>query len=305
MTERRVFDTVLIVDWSARSSASPKRGAADAIWWAVARGGAVEKPVYVRTRAEAVEQLGGFLAAEADAGRRVLAGFDFAFGYPAGLAALLTGRDHALALWEWLAREVRDGPDNANNRYAVAEAMNAAFDGLGPFWGRPQGWNHPGIPVRASARHGAHPPERRITEGRVPGAKSVWQLAYAGAVGSQVLLGLPALERLRNDPRLAGRIGVWPFDNGFDLPEAGIVLAEIYPSLLQREVRARMAPGQVLDAAQVATLSLALHRFDIAEGLSPLFSPPPGLSDAEFRAVTREEGWILGAGAADVLSSAL
>ena len=43
--------------------------------------------------------LADLLAAERAAGRRVLAGFDFPFGYPRGFAAALTGRAEALALW--------------------------------------------------------------------------------------------------------------------------------------------------------------------------------------------------------------
>ena len=160
------------------------------------------EPDYARTRHEALDRLARLIAEELDAGRRVLVGFDFPFGYPAGVARHLTGRASALALWDWLAARIEDAPDNANNRYDVAAAINAAYPGLGPFWGRPSTWDYPTIPVKASARtHGStHPAERRIADHRAMGAKTVWQLAYAGSVGSQMLLGLPALKRLAHGP---------------------------------------------------------------------------------------------------------
>ena len=55
----RLFDSHVIVDWSARSAPSPKRDSADAIWWTGVRDGHAESPVYARTRAEAVAALAG------------------------------------------------------------------------------------------------------------------------------------------------------------------------------------------------------------------------------------------------------
>ena len=53
---------------------------------------------------------------------------------------------------------------------------------------------------------------------RARGAKTVWQLAYAGSVGSQMLLGLPALKRLVADPLIEGRAAVWPFETACAYP---------------------------------------------------------------------------------------
>ena len=136
-----LFHTHIVVDWSARSKPSPARETKDSIWWATARitrrGVRVRKPEYARTRHEALDRLAGLIGGELKAGRRVLVGFDFPFGYPAGVAEHLTGKASALALWDWLAAEIKDAPDNGNNRYEVAAAFNDAYPGLGPFWGRP------------------------------------------------------------------------------------------------------------------------------------------------------------------------
>ena len=313
MIERTVplFHTHIVVDWSARSKPSPAKPTKDSIWWATARisrgGVGVEKAHYARTRHDALQHLAQTIGGELDAGRRVLAGFDFPFGYPAGVARHLTGRASALALRDWFAERIRDGEDNANNRYDVAAAINAAYPGLGPFWGRPSTWDYPTIPVKASARtHGnAHPAERRIADHRAMGAKTVWQLAYAGSVGSQMLLGLPALKRLATDPRIGGRAAIWPFETGLRAPEAPAVIAEVYPSLLREEVRARRHEGEILDSAQVRVNADAFARLDAAGGLAPLFAGAPGLGAAERRLIEIEEAWILGLGHEEALKRAL
>lgn len=304
-----LFDSYLIVDWSARSRPGPVRPARDSLWWTLARreGGRIvaEAPAYARTRAEAIERIASLLDAERRDGRRVLAGFDFPFGYPAGVAARLTGTASALALWRWLAAEIEDDAQNRNNRYAVAERINRLYDGVGPMWGRPGTWNHPDLPATARERRGTgHPAERRLAEQRAKGAKTVWQLAYAGAVGSQVLLGLPALERMRADPRLAGHVAVWPFETGLVAPQAPIVLAEVYPSLIREAVAAGRQEGERLDAAQTRINALAFARLDAAGELAPLFAGPPDLAPPQRRLVETEEAWILGLEAADRLAAA-
>lgn len=300
-----LFDSHVVVDWSARNAPSPAAPTKDAIWIGVSRNGVSDDPVYLRTRAEAVDWLVRFLGQEAGAGRRVLVGFDFPFGYPAGAAARICGSDRALDLWEWFTQRVQDGPDNVSNRFAVAEEINAKFDGLGPFWGRPDTADFPAIPTRASDRVGTdHPSEHRLADARAKGAKTVWQLAYAGSVGSQVILGLPALCALRAAPALQGQTAVWPLETGLTVPDAPIVLAEVYPSLLQKQVQSARHADEVLDRAQVRVTAQTLARLDHAGGLAALFAGPEGLSAAERDQIVREEAWILGAGAEPALIAA-
>ena len=99
MAYRWKFDTHIIVDWSARSRPSPARPTRDSIWWCAAAHGVAGNPEYARTRHEAIDRLAAFLAAELGADHRILVGFDFPFGYPAGVARHLTGIASAFALW--------------------------------------------------------------------------------------------------------------------------------------------------------------------------------------------------------------
>ena len=85
-----LFDAYVMVDWSG--AATPCRGK-DSIWYAVllrdgaeTRQTALENP---STRQQATEELCDRLAALVADGRRVLAGFDFPFGYPCGTAERL------------------------------------------------------------------------------------------------------------------------------------------------------------------------------------------------------------------------
>ena len=305
----RLFDTHVVVDWSARSTPSPAKPRKDSIWWAAAdtETGKTRAPEYVRTRYEAVEQLAILVAGELDEGRRVLVGFDFPFGYPAGVAERLTGRASGFELWGWLAHRIEDAKDNDNNRYEVAAKINRKYPGAGPFWGRPSQWDSPmDIPIRARerTRRERHPPERRIADRRAQGAKTVWQLAFAGSVGSQVLLGLPAIERLIADRRIEGRGEVWPFQTGLRTPRTPLVFAEIYPSLLREKIHARKERDEILDRAQVRVTAEAFARLDARGGLAPLFDGAPDLSADERRLVEAEEAWILGLGHEDALARA-
>jgi hypothetical protein len=62
-----------------------------------------------------------------------------------------------------------------------------------------------------------------------------WKLLGTGSAGSQALTGIPVVRRLRDDPLLAARAQVWPFETGLrPLGRAEtsgrLIFAEIYPS---------------------------------------------------------------------------
>ena len=307
-----LFHTHIIVDWSARSKPSPVKPTKDAIWWAVARVDAgnvtVYEPEYARTRCCALQRLSHLIAEELDSGRCLLVGFDFPFGYPKGVATHLTGEASALTLWDWLDKRISNQPDNKNNRFDVAAKINAHYPGDGPCWGRPHKGSYPTtIPRRKAERteRGYHPCEHRAADKCAKNAKTVWQLFGAGAVGSQVLLGLPALKRLTADSSLVDRIRVWPFQTGLQTPEARAVIAEVYPSLLKKQIDERKREEEIPDRAQVRVNAEAFARLDAGGQLAPLFHGAPWLTRAQRAVIETEEGWILGLGHEEALAGVL
>ena len=284
------FDRVAVLDWSAAST--PKRGR-DSIWLGVAApdGTSCEN---LPTRALAEARLAALMQDTLTSGTRLLLACDLSFGYPAGFAQAVTGQASALAVWDWLTTHIRDDPANRHNLRAVAAQANAHFGGGGPFWGNGARAEVPGLPRRKPALPEGLT-EFRLTEqvARAQGLhpKSCWQLAGAGAVGAQNLVGLPVLARLRAG--FAGQVAVWPFEAA-DTP---IVLVETYTALVDDAVRARDATT-VRDAAQVTLLAQAVRAVAQAGTLPALFTAPPPQT-------LPEEGWIFGLGHGAELARAL
>jgi molybdopterin molybdotransferase len=282
------WDTILMVDWSGGNDTG-RRPRKDAIWAAVAREGEPAIPrVYLRNRAVAGEWLADLLDAELRAGRRVLAGFDFPFGYPAGFAERLTGRADALAVWGWMAEHLEDAPAG-NNRFELAGRINGMFPGVGPFWFNAGAQEIPHLPRKGRARDGHGMAERRAVELMAKGSFTCWQMGGAGAMGSQVMTGMAALEQLRR--AFPGQVAVWPFEP-LDRP---VAFVEVWPSLLDRAVKAAMREGGIRDAVQVRVLARAVAAAARDGRLAALLDAVP-------EEARREEGWILGAGAEAALA---
>ncbi|RKF14629.1 molybdopterin molybdenumtransferase MoeA [Roseovarius spongiae] len=277
----RGFDSVLVTDWSAASAPAPKRPSKDAIWIGLSRDGVEHEPLYCRTRHEAEARLATLIDEERAAGRRLLAAFDFPFGYPAGFARRVTGSDDPLALWDWLETRIEDDESGRNNRFEVAETLNALFDGPGPFWGKTHRDRWPGIPYAKRGVSFDAVAEKRACDRAARAASSCFQLCYHPTVGSQALMGLPMLARLRRRPGVA----VWPFGDWQDAP---VVLAECWPGLIERAVRHAQTGGEeIRDRAQVRLLARALARLPVPELQAMMTGLPPE---------AREEAWILAAG---------
>ncbi|SFS64192.1 molybdopterin molybdotransferase [Sulfitobacter marinus] len=277
-----VFDTFVVIDWSGGNDtgASPRK---DAIWAGVTCNGQGQDPVYLRNRTVAEAWIVDLIRAELEAERRVMIGFDFPFGYPAGFAEALTGYGDPLALWDWFEARIEDGPDT-NNRFDLAAEVNLGLgDGKGPFWfnGLPDR-DIPGLP-RTKDGYANPFSGKRQAETRAKGAFSCWQMGGAGAVGSQVFMGLPVLSRLRK--RFHGMINVWPFEQ----LKHPVAFVEVWPSLT---VVGDIPDGMIKDAWQVQELAhqmSGLSDVALAEMLD-LYAP--------------EEGWIFGLGFEDRMKSA-
>jgi hypothetical protein len=142
-----------------------------------------------RSRSELIAHLVGL--AEDD--HRLVAGLDFAFSFPQAYCAerrWKTGRE------VWAAIDLE------------GEALLGRCEA--PFWGR------------TGKRRPSHPAAYRRSELSVHGAKSVFQIGGAGAVGTGSLRGMPHLLEL-----VEAGFSVWPFDD----PKLPVVV-EIYPRAL-------------------------------------------------------------------------
>jgi hypothetical protein len=309
-----LFDAYLIVDWSA--SAIPKKGR-DSIWigFGRRRGRSLQMAPSSNplTRVSAVDEIQPRLEALVAERCRVLVGFDFPYAYPSGLARALGWRPEAQVgewrfTWDRIIAAIRDAPDNANNRFAVASALNAEMGrrSPGPFWGGPPRCEtatfKPTSPPFPYALEGLTAPlaRHRLAEQamreRGQQVQETWKLLGRGSVGSQALMGIPRVAALRAAPRLAPHSRVWPFETGFVAdPEPGR-----RPFLLHAEIWPRVAPFEddptkVKDEIQVECLVRWLAQHDDDGALGTLLDAPPRLADAQRMACVREEGWILGA----------
>jgi hypothetical protein len=284
-----------MVDWSAATK--PATGP-DSIWVGVIKRNVRFQMAFEAhnpsTRVEAEALLASTLDDLKRNRERVLVGFDFPLGFPRGTAAALKA-DGApwRALMDFVAKEVKDKPDNSNNRFQVGAKMNRLMTGGAfPFWGAPARDEQSMLSAKRVREHRDDDlPEFRLTEETLKGPSSIWKLYYQGSVGGQTLTGLPVVKRL-HDKRAAK---LWPFETGWrpltvaDLSEIDAVCAEIYPSLLG----AKPAPGEIKDQAQVRAACEHFRALDEKGQLGALFGPAK--DDVRRDVVENEEGWILGA----------
>lgn len=302
-----LFDAYIMVDWSA--AAKPALGP-NSIWIGMlvkdARLKLQFKAVNIDTRLNArafIEDMVGKLAKRGD---KVLLGFDFSLGYPAGTAKALgldtTKQAPWAAMQAHLATRYKDKADNNSRpRFAIAAGLNYTISkGPFPFWGTPPADKATTLSTTKSEFTPDKPvAEFRLAEQRlraIPGAspKSCWQLYGAGSVGSQSLTGIPHVHALRQSLPNAR---IWPFELGEGGPlTAGmldgidVVIAEIYPSL----IKPKPEPGEVADEAQVRQIARHYADLDEKSALGAAFSTGKSLSEEQIAIITGEEGWILG-----------
>lgn len=288
-----IFDRYVTVDWSA--ACRPCAGK-DSVWICSlgVDGCRARNP---STRGNAVAMMLELLSESAARRERVLAGFDFPYGYPAGLAAGLGLNGPAWrAIWDLLAAEVADDPDtNVNNRFEVADDLNCRLGRQATFWGRPPSRRYEHLQAGRTVTYRADGTTSGIGQWR--GVEELlrsqrrwpqpaWKLLGAGSVGGQSLTGIPVVARLRFASALKAVSRVWPFEPiPIDLLARGpaIVHAEVWPSLYPDF---RQASGACKDEQQVRHLAWKLRSLDHADILRDMMSSLPPQS--------REEGWILG-----------
>jgi hypothetical protein len=292
---QRLFQAYVMVDWSA--AAKPSTGP-DSIWIGVLKRNVRFQMAFEShnppTRAGAERLIESILDDLGRKNERALLGFDFPLGFPRGTAeALKLNGPPWRALMQFVTKEVKDKPDNANNRFQVGAKMNRLMTGEAfPFWGAPARDEQSMLSSKRPREHRPEDlPELRLADQAVKGAASIWKLYYQGSVGGQTLTGMPVVHRLR-DKRDAK---IWPFETGWrplqpaDLAGVAAVIAEIYPSMFAVKPQGR----EIKDEAQVRGACERFNALDEKGQLASMFGPAK--DDPRREIVEREEGWILGA----------
>ena len=295
---KRLFGAYIIVDYS---SAEGKKTGESSLWIGVMKRDVRFRLSYEAhnpaTRAEGLALLRGLLADLKKRGDRVFLGLDFALAFPRGTAKKLALKGEPWAgLWEFLAKNIVDKPDNSNNRFQVAAKMNRLMtDEAWPFWGGPKSAAQKWLSTLKPETLGDFP-ELRLTEEILRKTKkitpkSLWQMHGAGVAGGQAMLGIVALQGLLKD---GGK--VWPFETGFGaldedaLSDVPVLAAEIHSDLYP----GTGASGEVKDATAVRLTAEAIADLDDKGQLGALFAAPKALKDSQAPVAENEEGWILG-----------
>lgn len=293
----RIFDNYIMVDWSAASK--PNTGN-DSIWI-----GVFKRDVRLQlrfeyfnppTRIAAYEKLLELLHAFAKRDDKTLLGFDFGLGYPQGTAKALKldGAPHK-ALYDFLSREIKDKPDNSNNRFSVAAMMNRIISGTAfPFWGCPPRDVLKTLQPKKTVPHTNDTlAEMRICDLAAKATSPVWKLYSPGSVGSQTLTGIPYVNKILNE--ISGA-KLFPFDIGFkpidkgDLDDVSVVITEIYPSML----KTKAIDGETKDLTQVRAIGEYFATLDDNDKLGSLFGGLAKIDENQKLAIESEEGWVLG-----------
>ena len=139
--------------------------------------------------------------------------------------------------------------------------------------------------------------ESRLTRN---GIQETWQLFGRGSVGSQALVGIPYVYKLRRHVGLDTISRVWPFETQFTTtPSCNrgpfILHAEIWPGLVNQRTQELTANGWIRDRAQVRIMCQWAAECDNEGTLGQFFERPNGLDQQQVQSCIEEEGWILGA----------
>ena len=301
-----LFDAYIMVDWSAASK--PVTGA-NSIWIGIlakdARLKLQFRAVNIDTRLKAREFLEDMVGKLTKRGDRVLLGFDFSLGYPAGTAEALglklDGKAPWQAMHEHLACEAEGQAGQFQRplrhcRRNELRRLERTVSVLG----------RPGARCRLDAgQHEARLYGRPLAG--IPDRRSLSARQQAGPAEIGLAAGLyrqrrqpvpdrefPMSTRLRETWPGAR---IWPFE--FDpaeplteeaLTDVNVVITEIYPSL----TKAKPESGETMDAAQVREIAHHYASLDEKGALSGAFSTAKTLEPAENTKIQAEEGWIPG-----------
>jgi len=314
-----LFDIYIAVDWSARNTPSPNKPSKDSIWVGEKHSKHnTQKETYFRTRSECIKYLETLLQNAIYHKKRVLVGYDFDFGFPAGFATSLSLQGNYppwKLLWDYLTHIVHDNEQNNNNRFEVAAHLNSlcindSYKEVGPLWGCPTNQSfqplHPKSPLYPFKTKSGHVLRKsRWTELRESKTQPVWKLIGTASVGGQTLIGIPMLNKLRNTFELEPYSKIWPFETGFnpesrDVGTPFILHVEIWPGILSTRLDSLI---EIRDQAQVRATVGWIAECDRNGTLSELLGLPQDLEIEQQKDCIDEEGWVLGSGYSKTLST--
>ena len=182
----------------------------------------------------------------------------------------------------------------------INSALSTSREAAGPFWCSAAEAAYLHIPQRQPEQpfvsaQGYLIKTLRLTDKRAKSG-TPFRLFGTASVGGQSITGIPRLYNLRNEPELAPRSAVWPFETGWAIKASwlrehiSIVHAEIYPSV--REPK----PDPIKDRGQVHAAWEWARDLDRQDQLWYEFARPADIDPGskEDIAVQLAEGWILG-----------
>ena len=199
------------------------------------------------------------------------------------------------AVWDEIAALLEDDENNRNNRFDGRRRVQPArvrrrVSVLGlPGAASPTNFSARST-ITATPRDGLA--EKRLIDTWMVGAQPCWKLAYTGSVGSQALTGIPVVRALRDDPRWADRARIWPFETGLAAARCGADRVRRGLAVLVAAYRRRLGPPK--DKAQVRTVAAHFRRADRTGELARWFAGDPDLTAEQRRIVETEEAWTLG-----------
>ncbi len=302
-------DVYIAVDWSAKNTPSPPKPSVDAIWVGIRDTlSQTQSEQYFRTRWACHEFLQDYLINAVKSGKKVLIGYDFDLGFPAGLAKAMGY--HGPTPWSYMAEflkgAITDTVKNTNNRFEVAALINRMTQSAsqsGPFWGCPVKTELEGLKPTSPqypfvTGSGTVLRNKRWCEHRESKAQPVWKLLGTASVGGQSLMGIPMVQKLREHPQLQSCSRVWPFETGFHAnvlaqEDIRVIHVEIWPGLLTGYYDTSLP---VRDQAQVRATVDWFHKLDAKGHLTWLMTPPEWLTPEMIEDAKREEGWVIGSG---------
>jgi hypothetical protein len=212
------------------------------------------------------KEIAEWLITSAQQGVRYIAGIDHAFSFPRGYF-----ERYDLTNWLGFVDDfVEHWPTHLDG--VTVESIRRGVP--------PPALNWPGPRLRIGTAT-----EFRLCERWTSSTQSVFKMDGQGIVGKSTHAGIPWLKHVRD---VAGDLlHIWPFD-GWRIPEAKSVLAEVYPSIFRNRFDRE---GRSVDEQDAYAVSRWLSESATGGYLARYLNPP--LTPQE-RQVAEREGWILG-----------